>query len=59
MGAMDSWDVTLLIVAGYLAVAALIRLMAQRRDQVLGDFRQKMAAENKRKSAESGGRKSA
>ena len=35
MGNMDSWDVTLLVVAGYLAIVSLVRLMARRRDQVL------------------------
>jgi hypothetical protein len=52
MGAMDNWDVTLLIVAGYLAVIALVRLMARHRDQLLGDLRRQMAAEKKRKRDE-------
>lgn len=52
MGAMDNWDVTLLIVAGYLAVVALVRLMARHRDQLLADLRRQMAAEKKRKRDE-------
>ncbi|MGW8257201.1 MAG: hypothetical protein ACWGMZ_06940 [Thermoguttaceae bacterium] len=48
MGAMDSWDVTLLIVAGYVAIVTLVRLMARRRKAVLEQFRRK-AEEEKRK----------
>jgi hypothetical protein len=49
MGAMDTWDITLLVVAGYLAVVALVRLMARHRDQMLDNFRSQLAAEKKRK----------
>jgi hypothetical protein len=38
MGNMDSWDVTLLVVAGYLAVVTLVRLMARRRNQLYDEF---------------------
>ncbi len=51
MGNMDSWDVTLLVVAGYLAVVTLVRLMARRRNQVFVELRQK-AEEEKRKQAQ-------
>ena len=51
MGNMDSWDVTLLVVAGYLAVVTLVRLMARRRNQVFEELRQK-AEEEKRKQAQ-------
>ena len=49
---MNSWDVVLLVVAGYLAAMALVRLMIRRRDQLLDEFRQRMKAEKKRKEAE-------
>lgn len=49
MGAIDNWDVTMLIVAGYLAVIALVRLMARHRDQLIEDLRQQFEAEKKRK----------
>lgn len=52
MGALDTWDVTLLVVAGYLAVLALVRLMARHRDQMLSDIRRQMAIEKKRKEEE-------
>jgi len=32
---MDGWDIALLVLAGYLAVVALVRLMIRRRDQLL------------------------
>jgi len=49
MGNMDSWDVTLLVVAGYLAIVTLVRLMARRRNQVYAELRQKAEVEKKRK----------
>jgi hypothetical protein len=52
MGAMDTWDVTLLIVAGYLAVLALVRLMTRQRDQLLDNLREQIANERKRKEEE-------
>jgi len=52
MGTMDTWDVTLLIVAGYLAVVALVRLMARHRDQMLGEVRRQIAKEKKRQQNE-------
>jgi hypothetical protein len=51
MGNMDSWDVTLLVVAGYLAVVTLVRLMARRRNQVFEELRQK-AEEEKSKQVQ-------
>jgi hypothetical protein len=51
MGNMDSWDVTLLVVAGYLAVVSLVRLMTRRRNQVYEELRQK-AEEEKRKQVQ-------
>jgi hypothetical protein len=50
MGTMDTWDVTLLVVAGYLAVISLVRLMARRRNQVYEELRQK-AEKEKRQQA--------
>ena len=35
MGNMDSWDVTLLVVAAYLAITALVRLIARRRNHLI------------------------
>jgi len=32
---MDGWDIALLVVAGYVAATALVRLMLRRRDQMI------------------------
>ena len=36
---MDRWDVLLILVAGYMAVMSLVRLMRERRNQVLEHLR--------------------
>ena len=48
---MDGWDLTLLLVTGYVAVATLVRLMVRRRDRLLGEFGRQMAKEKNRKEA--------
>ena len=51
---MNSWDVVLFVVAGYLATMALVRLMIRRREQLLGEFRRNMKRakkQNKEKQA--------
>ena len=52
MANMDGWDLALLVVAGYVATTALVRLMIRRRDRMLAEFRRRMADEKKRKAAE-------
>ena len=52
MGNMDGWDLTLLLVAGYLAVVFLVRLMTNRRNQMLGQLRGQMEKEKRLKEAE-------
>jgi hypothetical protein len=59
MGAMDNWDVTLLVVAGYLAVVALVRLMTRKRDQMLAEFRDQIEKDKKREKDEDKWKKSA
>ena len=49
---LDGWDVALLVVAGYVAVTALARLMLRRRDQVLADLHRQVAAEQQHEDAE-------
>ena len=39
---MNRWDVVLLVIAGYVATMALVRLMIQRRSQVLDEFRRRV-----------------
>jgi len=52
MGNMDSWDVTLLIVAGYVAIVALVRLMARRRNQVYEELRRQAETEKRKQVQE-------
>jgi len=49
---MNRWDVVLLVIAGYVAVAALVRLMIRRRDQLLDQLRQHFKKSRRRKEAE-------
>ncbi len=49
MGNMDGWQIGLLVVAGYIAVTALVRMMRHRRDRLIEEFRDEFAAEQKRK----------
>ena len=39
---MNRWDMVLLVAAGYVATMALVRLMIQRRRQVLDGFRRQV-----------------
>ncbi|MDY0167528.1 MAG: hypothetical protein RBS80_13355 [Thermoguttaceae bacterium] len=63
---MGVWSIVLLVVAAYVAVLALVRLMAKRRDQMVEQFREEVEREKKakeeerkRKAFEELGRKSA
>jgi hypothetical protein len=40
---MERWDVLILIVAGYVAVASLVRLMANRRNELVAKIRTEIA----------------
>ncbi len=40
MAGLNGWEVVLLIVATYVAVVSLVRLMARRRDKLLDDLSQ-------------------
>ena len=52
MGSMDRWDIALLAVVAYVAVMALVRLMAKRRDQMFGELKEQVKAEQSRKWVE-------
>jgi hypothetical protein len=41
--AMDRWDVLVIIVAGYVSVVSLTRLMAQRRNELIAKIRDEIA----------------
>ena len=48
---MDRWDVVVLVIAGYVAVTALVRLMIRRRDQLLDELRRSVKMSKKHKEA--------
>ena len=56
---MDTWDLVIFAVAGYVALTALVRLMIRRRNQLLGRFRRQMAEEKKRAKKEAAQKKEA
>ena len=57
MGNMDSWDVALLVVSGYVALVTLVRLMVRRRNQMMEEFRRELKKEKRLRRAEEMGRK--
>ena len=50
---MDRWDVLVILIAGYVAVIALIRLMARRRNQVLDHLRGQIRQQRQNKKKQS------
>jgi hypothetical protein len=46
---MDRWDVLIVAVAAYVAVMTLVRLMARRRNELVGQVRQQLADLQKQK----------
>jgi hypothetical protein len=48
---MDRWSIALWIGAGYVAVVALMRLMARKRQEVLAEFRSEVEKEKNRRKA--------
>ncbi len=48
---MDSWSIALWVVAGYIAVVALLRLMAHKRNEVMAEFRAEVGKEKGRRKA--------
>jgi hypothetical protein len=47
MGWIDRWNVVLMLVAVYVAVMTLVRLMVRRRDQVVADVERQLEAHRK------------
>ena len=59
MGWIDRWDIVLALVAAYVAVMAMVRLMARRRDQDVADVERQMESlrkQSKNKRGSSTGR---
>jgi hypothetical protein len=54
---IDRWDIVLLLVAGYVAVMALVRLMARRRDHDVAEVERQMESFRNQTKKKRGGRK--
>jgi hypothetical protein len=55
---LNRWDVILLLIAAYVAVMSLVRMMTRRRDQLVADVeRQLKAQRGKGKNKSAGGRR--
>lgn len=48
MNWMDRWDIVLLVIAAYVAVMALVRLMSRRRQELVADVERQIKAERRR-----------
>jgi len=48
---MDGWSIALWIVAAYVAVVALLRLMTHKRNEVMAEFRGEVEKEKSRRKA--------
>lgn len=48
---MDRWDILIIVVAGYLAIMTLVRLMAARRDQLVQQVRQQIEQQRAQQKA--------
>ncbi len=57
MGWIDRWDIVLALVAAYVAVMALVRLMARRRNQDVADVERQMESIRKQAKNRRGGSK--
>lgn len=49
---MDRWDVIIILVAGYVAVMSLVRLMVRRRNQSLEQFRDQLSGQLNKQTSE-------
>jgi hypothetical protein len=57
MGWIDRWDIVLALVAAYVAVTAMVRLMARRRDQDVADVERQMASIRKQSKNKRGSKR--
>ena len=52
---MDSWDIALLVIAGYVAVVALVRLMIRERNRLAHELLQQAEQERRKRKTDTGG----
>lgn len=49
---LQAWDVAILVIAGYAAVIALVRLMRNRRKELIAQLQAEIASERQRQAAQ-------
>jgi hypothetical protein len=49
---LNGWDVAILLLAGYLAIVLLVRLMRKRRDELVRELQQEVTLEQFKQKAE-------
>jgi hypothetical protein len=49
---LNGWDVAILLLAGYLAIILLVRLMRQRRDELVRELQKEVTLEQLKQKAE-------
>ncbi len=49
---MDRWDIIIILVAGYVAVMTLVRLMSNRHNQMLVQIREQLTKQLRKKKKE-------
>ena len=54
MGWIDRWDLVFALVAGYVAVMALVRLMVRRRDQDISEVERQLSTLRKQSKNQRG-----
>jgi hypothetical protein len=55
MTTLQAWDVAILVVAAYLSVVTLVRLMRARRDELIAQFQSQVGSEQRRKRSQGRG----
>jgi hypothetical protein len=48
---MDRWDLLIVLIAGYVAVMSLVRLMARRRNELINHVQQQIEEQRPKKKA--------
>lgn len=57
MGWIDRWDIVFALVAGYVGVMALVRLMARRRDQDVAEVERQLSSLRKQSKNQGGSKR--
>ena len=55
MMTLQGWDVAILVIAAYISVVTLVRLMRARRDELIAQFQSQVGSEQRRKRGQNRG----